>query len=435
MATPTTAKDSASDFGTAPKAIEKTPRYAWVILVVTYLASITAPLGQFKITAIADSIIGAYGLNYAEFGMLMTCLAIIGAILAFPGAFICRKVGLKATCSIAMGCIILGGLVEVATPSIELLYIGRFFEGVGLGLIGVASPTVISLWFPSKTRGLALGVWCTWVPMAITIDFNVAPMMAANFGWQSIFYAVAGFTAVALVLFLIFYKQPYEQSSIPNYNVEGSFKDCFKYLKNKYIWLLGLTFLVYNFIQGGVVNTYYPTYLGQMGFDMAQAGFMTSIITLIGFIMNPVAGAWSDRLPLNRKYILITLFAVLYIICFLVGFPAQTDGIGLAGIWTFIILMGFAAAFGGGGSRPLAPVILSSSAMAATLGMAVMQFTQCFGQMMAPLFGACLDAGLGWVGASFATAIPLSVVALIISFFIKPGSKGSKGASEEGRGR
>lgn len=417
--------------GTSTTEVVKTPRYAWVILAITYLASITAPLGQFKVTAIAGDIIGAYGLNYATFGMLMTCLAIIGAILAFPAAFICRKIGLRVTCVIAMSCLIAGGLIEVATPSIILLYMGRFIEGIGLGLIGVAAPTVISLWFPEKTRGLALGVWCTWVPMAITIDFNIAPMMAASMGWQSVFYGVVIVTAVALVLFVVFYRMPAGQSSIPNYGVEGSLSDCFKYLKNKYIWILGLTFLVFNFIQGGVVNTYYPTYLSSMGFDAGTAGFMTSVITLIGFIMNPISGAISDKLSINRKYILVTLFAATSIIGFIIGFPDAMGPFSLAGIWMFIVLMGFSAAFGGGGSRPLAPTILSSSAMAATLGMAVMQFTQCFGQMLAPVYGACLDSGIGWIAAAWVTVIPLSVVALILSFFIKPGGKVEPGEPAE----
>lgn len=207
--------------------------------------------------------------------------------------------------------------------------------------------------------------------------------------------------------------------------------DCFKYLKNKYIWLLGLTFLVFNFIQGGVVNTYYPTYLSSMGFDAGTAGFMTSIITLIGFIMNPLSGAWSDRLPINKKFILVALFAATSFIGFIVGFPEVMGPLSMAGIWFFIVLMGFSAAFGGGGSRPLAPTILSSSAMAATLGMAVMQFTQCFGQMLAPVYGACLDAGLGWVGTAWVTVIPLSVIALIVSFFIKPGGKTAPGEPDE----
>ncbi len=409
--------------GTAVDKLNKTPRYAWVILVITYLASITAPLGQFKVTAIAGEIIGAFGMNYAQFGMLMTCMAIIGAILAFPAAFICRKIGLRATCVVAMLCVIVGGLMEVSTNMVALLYVGRLFEGVGLGLIGVASPTVISLWFPEKTRGLALGVWCTWVPMAITIDFNVAPEISNAFGWAAVFYVCVGFAVLALVLFVVFYRVPAGQSNIPNYGVEGNLRDCFKYLKNKYIWILGLTFLVFNFVQGSVINTYYPTYLNDMGIDIAQAGFMTSVITLIGFVMNPLSGAWSDRLPINRKYWLVTLFALTTLIGFVIGFPSSLDGVGMVAVWAFIILMGFSAAFGGGGSRPLAPVILSESAMAATLGMAVMQFCQCCGQMLAPVYGMCLDSGMSWAMAGYVTVVPLSVIALVLSFFIKPGKK------------
>lgn len=33
-------------------------------------ASICAPFGQFKVTAIAGEIIGTYGFNYAEFGIV-----------------------------------------------------------------------------------------------------------------------------------------------------------------------------------------------------------------------------------------------------------------------------------------------------------------------------------------------------------------------------
>lgn len=42
-----------AEHGTSPEEVVKTPRYAWVILAITYFASITAPLGQFKVTAIA----------------------------------------------------------------------------------------------------------------------------------------------------------------------------------------------------------------------------------------------------------------------------------------------------------------------------------------------------------------------------------------------
>jgi hypothetical protein len=43
--------------------------------------------------------------------------------------------------------------------------------------------------------------------------------------------------------------------------------------------------------------------------------------------------------------------------------------------------------------------------------------------MLAPVYGMCLDSGMSWAMAGFVTVVPLSVIALILSFFIKPGKK------------
>ena len=136
---------------------EKTPRYAWIIWIVTYLISFSAPLGQFKLVSIPTYFIfipgvspaGGFMFDAAGFGMLMTMVSIVGIILAFPAAFICRKIGLKWTIAISAIGVIVGGLIPVlAGTTIPAMYIGRFIEGLGIGLVGVAAPTLITLWFP-----------------------------------------------------------------------------------------------------------------------------------------------------------------------------------------------------------------------------------------------------------------------------------------------
>ena len=77
--------------------------------------------------------------------------------------------------------------------------------------------------------------------------------------------------------------------------------------------------------------------------------------------------------------------------------------------------------FGGGGLRPFAPSIMNQSAMAATMGMAVMQFAQCLGNCFSPVYGAIIDGGATYWEACMTTIIPLSVVMLIAAFFIRPG--------------
>lgn len=408
---------------------EKTPRYAWVIWVITFLISFAAPMAQFKIVSIPLYFIyvpgvspdGCFGLDASGFGMLMTMVSLIGIVLAFPAAFICRKLGLKQTIALSAIGVIVGGLIEiVGGDNIATMMVGRFLEGTGIGLAGVSAPTLITLWFPDKTRGLALGLWCCWVPLSITLDSIICPMIANSMGWQGVFGVVVAFAAVALVLFLVFYRVP--EGSTAGYNAEGSFIECVKLLNNPQIWLLGLVFFIFIIGQTGIVNTYLSTFLQSAppvgwGWSEAAAGMGLAVVTGISIVANPLGGSVTAKLPHRLKRIVPVGVAVSYLICFYLLFQNSNESL----IWIGIVLMGICGGFGGGGLRPFAPTIMNQSAMAATMGMAVMQFAQCLGNCFSPVYGAIIDSGATYWEACMTTIIPLSVVMLIAAFFIRPG--------------
>lgn len=421
---------------------EKTPRYAWVIWIVTYLVSFAAPLGQFKLVSIPLYFIyvpgvspaGGFQFDSAGFGMLMTLVSLVGIILAFPAAFICRKLGLKWTIAISAIGVIVGGLIPVLSgTSIPAMYVGRFIEGLGIGMVGVAAPTLITLWFPDKTRGFALGLWCTWVPLSITLDSVVTPALAASAGWQGVFWFVIIFAAVALVLFLVFCRVPDGEGA--SYNVEGGVSECLALLKNPQIWLLGIVFLIFIIGQTGIVNTYLPNFLQTapdanppgFGWDAGTAGLGLAAITTIGLISNPAGGAICDRLSPRNKRIVPIIVGVIYLFCFYLLFQTQSTVL----LWAGIVLMGICAGLGGGGLRPIAPAIMSQSAMAATMGMAVLQFFQCLGNCFSPIYGGLIDGGSTYWEACLFTIIPLTVVMLVCAFFIRPGKKAKENSEAE----
>ena len=410
----------------------KTPRYAWVIWIVTFLVSFAAPLGQFKLVSIPLYFIyvpgvspdGGFQMTSSDFGMLMTCVSLIGIVLAFPAAFICRKLGLRWTITVATLGVIVGGLIPVlAGTNIPAMYIGRFIEGLGIALTGVSAPTLITLWFPDKTRGLMLGLWCCWVPLSIALDAAVTPALAASSGWQGVFWFVIVFAAVALILFNIFYKVPEGEGA--NYNVEGSFIECLALLKNKNIWLLFVVFAIFIVGQTGIINTYLPAFLqtpkdaGGWGWTESAAAGGLSVITAISLVANPAGGAITQRLGHTSKRIVPICVAISYLICFYLLFQTSSNVL----LWVGIILMGICAGIGGGGLRPLAPSIMHSSAMAATMGMAVLQFAQCIGNCFSPIYGGLLDGGSTYLAACLYTIIPLSVIMLICAIFIRPSKK------------
>ncbi len=407
---------------------QKTPGYAWVIWITTFLISFSAPLAQFKLVSIPTYFIyipgispdGCFGLDAAGFGWLMTLVSLIGIVLAFPAAFICRRIGLRNTIALSALGVILGGLIEVlGGDNVVTLMVGRFIEGTGIGLVGVAAPTLITLWFPEKTRGFALGLWCCWVPLSITLDSIVCPQLASQAGWQGVFWFVIIFAVISLLLFWFCYRVPEGEGA--NYNVEGSFGECMKLLKNYKIWLLGIVFFVFIAGQTGIVNTYLSTFLqteapAGYGWSEAAAGVGLAVVTGISLVANPVGGAIMQKLPGNLKRLMPIGVAILYMVTFYLLFQAGNEAL----LWAGIIIMGICAGFGGGGLRPLAPTIMFQSAMAATMGMSVLQFAQCIGNCFSPIYGSLIDGGMTYLEASLTTMIPLSIIMLVCAFFIRP---------------
>lgn len=401
---------------------EKAPAKAWAVLAVTYLASVCAPLCQFKIPPLASWLFPAFHgqLDAVSFGTLMSAIAIIGVILAFPAAFIARKVGLKNVILISVACLGVGSAIGGFASTLELLMFSRLLEGVGIGLIGVAAPSCVTIWFPRKTRGVALGLWATWVPVGSVLSFNVVPALAIAGGYQLPFFVIAGICAVAFVLFAVVFTMPEGVSA--DMGVEGSFKESFKYLKNRRIWILGAVFFLFSFATIGIMNTYYNTFLEtQLGIDAQRAAFLSSLIMAISIVAAPVTGRISDKVPIGRKYIVgIVMMVILLPTAF---FMFNTGGGALSIMWVVIILQGIGGGMCGGSLRPMAPIIMPQTAMGATMGMAIMQFCQNMGSAVgSPLFGAVMST-FGWEMSSLILQLPCYLLGLILIFFIMPRGK------------
>lgn len=401
---------------------EKAPGRAWAVLAVTYLASICAPLCQFKIPPLASWLFPAFhgALDAVSFGTLMSAIAIIGVILAFPAAFIARKVGLKNVILISVACLGIGSAIGGFATTLELLMFSRFLEGVGIGLIGVAAPSCVTIWFPRKTRGVALGLWATWVPVGSVLSFNVVPALAIAGGYQMPFFVIAGICAVAFVLFAVVFTMP--QGVSADMGVEGSFKDSFKYLKNRRIWILGAVFFLFSFATIGIMNTYYNTFLeSQLGMDAQRAAFLSSLIMAISIVAAPVTGRISDKISIGRKYIVgIVMMVILLPTAF---FMFNTGSAAMTIMWFVIVMQGVGGGMCGGSLRPMAPIVMPQTAMGATMGMAVMQFCQNMGSAVgSPLFGAVMST-YGWEMSSLILQLPCYILGLILIFFIMPRGK------------
>lgn len=408
---------STTGTGGAGSAKPKVPARAWLIFVVTYFASFMAPMAQFKIPPLASWLFPEFGMDPATFGLLMSSLAIIGVILAFPAAFICRRLGLKAVMLISVACLCVGSFAGYLTHSLYILMASRMLEGIGIGLVGVAAPTCVTIWFPEHRRGLALGIWTTWVPVGIILMFNTAPAMANAWGFRAVFLAVAVLSLIAFILFALVFKLPEGEDG--DVTAGGTFTDGLKLLKNKNIWLLGIVFFCFCGTSLGITNSFYNTFLESVrGFTPVDSSFVTSLCTLLGIPLQIFVGFASDYVrPTRRRFFAVAMCIVMgvsFFVMFNTGDAANTF------MWTFVVLQAIGGGLAMGSLRPMAPMLMQGGVLGATMGMAVLQLFQNLGSAICPpLFGMAIGV-VGWNTASLYIQVPLIVVALICSFLIIP---------------
>jgi MFS family permease len=397
--------------------MEKTPKYAWVVLGVVFLASVAAPLNQFKVPPAAPELIRQFGLNMTTIGLLMSVFAIAGFILALPAGLVLTRLGAKTTGILSISTIILGSLWGTYATTAPVLLVSRIVEGIGLAVIGVMAPVTISMWFPERVRGLALGIWSTWFSVGIILMLNVSPVILGAGSWRGIWWFGSVFAAVALVLFLLFYRDPPRQiaeatpgSPDAEGQTVGAGRLLSKTLAIRDVWLVSTALLAFNVVILGM-GTFLPTFLvTQHNLDMKAAGFYTSIPNLVMLVSCPLGGWLSDML--GSKKLLIATCLALVSLWWLVAFRLPLAYVPLS-----LVFYGLVGGPVITGILSVLPDVVKKPELMG-FGMAVLMLFNNVGQFIGPaFFGKILDMA-GWTAAAYAMA-PVCLGGAFCSLLIK----------------
>ena len=389
-------------------------RSPWFILIIILLASMAAPLNQFKVPPVMPLLMEAFGASAAQAGLLMSLFAITGLLLAIPAGFIFQKLGYRLTGIIAILSLVIGAGWGALSRGFDIMLASRFIEGAGMSLMSVVAPAVIALWFSPKTRGKAMGIWAVWVPLGSTIMFLLAPALAGRWNWPGVWWFGCFYAVLVGFLYLRFLKsnpgQPSERkgkdssSKLPNQGLA-------RVLSNRDLWLISLLFACFNFVFIALI-TWAPTFLQQArGISLARAAFLVSLTSILSIIACPTSGWVSDRTG-TRKWVTVipmVFMAPLFPLFFSAG---ETGFLALA------VLVGFIGGF--------VPTGVFAGAVEAVgderfggMAMAVIQIGQNAGMLLGPLvMGWVIESGGGWQTAFWVLA-PVSILGAVAGWMTR----------------
>lgn len=184
----------------AKPAVQVLP-YAWVILAVVYLASVAAPLNQFKVPPIMPVLMEDLGIDLARAGSLMSVIALVGLILALPAGILLQRVGPRASGLLALGFILLAAMLifpfQVSGWQITAVMV---VQGIAAGAIATATfaaaPEVMR---KPQWAGLGLAVILIGQNLGQLIGPVLLGELIGRVGWIAAGYALIPVCLLGLV--------------------------------------------------------------------------------------------------------------------------------------------------------------------------------------------------------------------------------------------
>lgn len=388
----------------------------WRILALLFIARIGLGFQFQTLASVGDSLVVAFGLDYAGVGLLVGLFMAPGLFLALPAGYLGRLIADREMVVLGLVALALGGIVSSLAGGSNGIGIGRVIAGAGFLFTTLYFTKIVADWFEGREIATAMSILVMSWPFGIAMGQVGHAWLELVFGWRAPFQVASAYCLLAAVAVFALYRVPDAPSQArPAASARLTPKEWRLVLCAAAAW--------------GVFNAAYVTYL-TFGPKILEAGGLSGVaaagILSIGSWLMIVSGALCgqivDRFGRRDLVLAVCMTGALLALGML-----SVPGGGV----TASLLFGLVGMAPAGVIMSLAGLALRPEARA--FGMGVF-FTIYYAIMLAtpPVAGAIFDATGQPQGAIFlAMLLFASVVPLALIFtFIKTRAK-SVGQSEQ----
>ena len=355
----------------------------------------------------AKGIAATFGLDQVQMGYVFS-LGVFGMLFgAFFGGRIADYLGQKKVLMLSIGIFGVFFSLSAIAPSLEILYVARFFTGLGLG---AAMPTMISVVGDEATeanRGKLNSLMYCGLPVGAIFVAGLA-ILLPEVQWQTLFL-IGGLTPLALIPFMAFIlkdkPKPVAVAQVSTEVVPGMVQVLFKnqqYKNTLPLWVGFFFTLMINYI----LISWLPNLLMEQGLQKQQA-LMVMLVFQVGAVIGTLAlGYLLDRLKLWQMAVII--YSGLFVALSLLFTTTSIPMLVLAGVMGGIFSTGGQSILYG-----ISPIFYSGTGKVTGVGSAISLGR--VGAMTGPLLtGKILALGLGTTGILMASlpAVVISAVAV-----------------------
>ena len=296
--------------------------YAWVIAFVGLSVGMTAiGFARFGYTMILPSMESGLNLDRnTQSGLLNTANLIGYSLFALIGGFIASRFGIRRLVTFSLIIVSISMILTGLSQTFESALFFRFLTGIGSGGSNIPRMALTAFWFSPNLRGLAMGILLTGDGVGLAISGLIIPVILKIYGaegWRYSWYFLGALTLITVALSYIFLRDRPEEMSLRPLGKESSSQTSGEKpvagridatpFKSFALYHLGLVYLVFGFTYI-IYATFFTKYLvEEIGITMDLAGWLWSIVGLMGIGSGFIWGTISDKIGRGRGLALVYL--------------------------------------------------------------------------------------------------------------------------------
>jgi predicted MFS family arabinose efflux permease len=245
----------------------------------------------------------AWKMSNTNVGIYSGLYGLISIFVAVPSGEAVRRWGVKRSVMGAATIIFAGSILMATADAFPQGLTGRVFAAAGIRMATVASWAGASMVAPASVMTSAWTIMNTSTAAgAIVGPPLVGGYVGSNFGWQAVFFTLAGFSVFCFVLIGLFLRMPSARSAAPDRATASPAVSGFNVYKCRDIYLLGLIFTL--MIGGSQVSimSFAPLAMAQRwNMDPQAIGNVLGLSYSVGLPVMLIAGILADKLRTRKK--------------------------------------------------------------------------------------------------------------------------------------
>ena len=397
------------------------PSARWYLLTILTTSYGAGAFGMLGISPLSPSLMDGLGLTRFQVAFLVPSIYLAGLLFSLPGGRLADRLGVRPAFLGGLAVGAAGLLAAALAPGFLALLSCLFVAGAGWSVVNPALGKAIMDIFPTRERGIAMGVKQMGLTLGGLVAALALPVIATALTWRHAIGACALIVALPVALGwrpLATFRTARRREEVAGDRGSGGGE-----IGSSWWWARRPALVVFfaaGFVLGmvqGAVLSYLPLFTIQaLGFDKIGAGLLVAASQAGGAVSRLALGAASDRWFAGQRSIWLAFTGALGAAIFglYAGWPAAAPvaagllafaaGVGAYG-WVGIFFVISAEAGGARQAGLLSGVAFASIVLGLLVG--------------PPIFGLLLE-GFDSYAAAWMVFAALSAVVALVSLLAGP---------------